>query len=85
VFAARANALLGGRGARVIALFAAQEYVFELVHARVREEQRGVMGRDKRRRGQHAVGAGGKELQKSGSDFAGFHIRITIHHSLFET
>jgi len=57
MLAARADTFLGSRGARIIALFAAQENILELVHARVREEQRGVMGRDERRRGQHAVAA----------------------------
>ena len=42
VFAACAHAFLGGGGAFVIALFQAEEDVFELIHAGVGEEQRGI-------------------------------------------
>jgi hypothetical protein len=39
---------LGGRGPFVVAGFKAKEDVFELVHTRVGEEQRGIVGRDER-------------------------------------
>ncbi len=44
VLAARANALLRGRGPVVIAMFGAEEDVLELVHARIGEEQGRVVG-----------------------------------------
>ncbi len=74
VLAARAHALLGSRGARVVALLAPQENVLELVHARVREEQRRVIRGDKRRGRQDAVAARFEEFQESGSNLVGFHI-----------
>jgi hypothetical protein len=43
VLAAGADALLRGGGAVVVALLGAEEEVLELVHARVGEEQRGVV------------------------------------------
>jgi hypothetical protein len=42
VLAAGADAFLRARGARVIALLAAEEDVLELVHAGVGEEQRRI-------------------------------------------
>ena len=78
MLAARANTFLGSRGARIIALFAAQENILELVHARVREEQRRIVGRDERRRGQHAVAASLKKLQKTGSYLARFHLNCKL-------
>ena len=45
VFAAGADAFLGGGGAVVVAAFEAQENLLELVHAGVGEEQRGVVAR----------------------------------------
>ena len=79
VFAARAHALLGSRGARVIPLLAAQENVLELVHARVREEQRRVIRGDERRGRQDAVGAFFEESQESASYFIGFHVWVPEH------
>ena len=48
VFAAGANAFLRSRGAVVVAGFEAEEDVLELVHARVGEEQRWIVGRYER-------------------------------------
>src|SRR5207249_9306554 len=55
VLASRPDALLGARGAAVVPLLAAGEDVLELVHAGVGEEERRVLGRDKRRGGHAAV------------------------------
>ena len=55
VLAADAHHLLRRRGARVVALLAAEEQVLELVHAGVGEEQRRIVGRDERRAGDDAV------------------------------
>ncbi len=49
VFAARAHALLRGRGARVIAALAAQKHVLELVHAGIGKKQSRVIRRNERR------------------------------------
>ena len=48
MLAAGAHALLRRGGARVVALFDAQEDVLELVHAGVGEQQRRVVGRNQR-------------------------------------
>jgi hypothetical protein len=45
VLAAGAHALLRGRGAGVVALLHAGEDVLELIHARVGEQQRGIVRR----------------------------------------
>ena len=50
VLAARADAFLRSGGPVVVALLEAEEDVLELVHARVREEQRGIVLRDERGR-----------------------------------
>ena len=47
MLAAGAHAFLRRRGARVIALFQAEEDVLELVHSRVGEEQRGIVLRER--------------------------------------
>ena len=49
MFAAGADAFLRGCSAFVVARFEAEEDVLELVHARVGEEQRGIVGRNERR------------------------------------
>src|SRR5438105_2977685 len=49
VLAAGAHAFLGGGGASVVAFLQAKKYVFELIHAGVGEQQRGVVGGDQRR------------------------------------
>ena len=50
VLAAGADALLRRNGSLVIAFFISQKHVFELIHPRVREKQRRVVGRQQRRR-----------------------------------
>ena len=55
VFSAGAHAFLAGGGAFVVALLEAEEDVLELVHARVGEEQRGIVVRHERGAAHHAV------------------------------
>src|SRR6266704_5888807 len=55
VLAARAHAFLCGGRAGVIAFFEAQEHVLELVHPRIREQQRRVAMRHERRAAHAAV------------------------------
>src|SRR5580698_7348058 len=69
VLAAGANAFLRGGGAVVIALFKAEEDVLELVHARVREQERRVVGRDQRGRVDLAVSLLDKEVEEFAADF----------------
>ena len=64
VLAAGPDALLGGDGADVRALLAADEHVLELVHAGVGEEERGVAVRDDRARRHGSVAAGGEEIDE---------------------
>ena len=64
VLAAGADALLRRGGAGVVALLGAKEEVFELVHARVGEQQRGVVGRHQRGRVHAAVPLRLKKAQK---------------------
>src|SRR5689334_24254034 len=52
MLAAGADALLRRRGAHVLALFAPEKSIFELIHARVGEQQRGIV-RGQKRRGAH--------------------------------
>ena len=74
VLAARADAFLRSRGAGVVALFQAEEDVLELVHARVGEQQRGIVLRDERRRVHLAVSLLDEKVQKFAADFgAGQH------------
>jgi len=54
VLAAGADAFLRGGSASVVAGLGAEEDIFELIHARVGEEQCGVVGRNERR-GVHAA------------------------------
>src|SRR6185503_13278497 len=74
VLATRADTLLRRRSAHVLALLGAQERVFELIHARVREQQRRIVGGQERRRTHTGVSLLLKILQKS---FANF---VTSHH-----
>ena len=76
VLAAGAHAFLRGGGARVVALFEAQEDVLELVHAGVGEQQRGVVRGDQRGTAHHAVAARGEEVEKALSDFVTCHVFI---------
>jgi hypothetical protein len=48
VLAAGADAFLSGAGAFVVALFQAEENVFELIHSGVGEKQRGIAVGDER-------------------------------------
>ncbi len=64
VLAAGAYALLRSGGARVVALLRAEKKVFELVHARVGKQQRGVVGRHQRRGVHPAVPLRLKKAQK---------------------
>ena len=76
VLAAGADAFLRAGGARVVALFQAQEDVLELVHARVGEQQRGVVGGHERRAADDAVASFGKKVEKALSDFVTCHGEI---------
>ena len=55
VLAADAHALLRRRGARVVALLAAEEHVLELVHPGVGEQQRRIVAGQQGTAGDHAV------------------------------
>ncbi len=73
VLAAGADALLRGRGAAVGALVETQEHVLELVHARVGEQQRGVVARHHRAGRHDGVALGLEVLQEGLADVCGFH------------
>ena len=64
MLAAGADALLGGGGAAVVAFLAAEEDVLELVHARIGKKEGRVVGRHERGASNHAVFAGGKEVEE---------------------
>ena len=55
VLAARAHALLGGDRTHVVPALVAQEYRFELDHAGIGEQERGILGRHQRRGADHTV------------------------------
>ena len=74
VFTARADALLRGSGAGVIARFEAGEDVLELVHTRIGEQQRGVVGRDQRRAANHAMVIGREEVEEGLADLIPCHV-----------
>ncbi len=69
VFSAGADTFLASGGALVVALFEAKEDVLELIHARVGEEQRGIVVRDERRAAHHAMSALFEIFQKCFADF----------------
>ena len=73
VFAAGADAFLGGGGAGVVALFEALEDLFELIHAGVGEEQRGVVGRQKGAAADEAMPAGVEEVEEALTDIVAGH------------
>ena len=74
VLAACADALLRGSGTAVVAFFQSEENVLELVHARVGEQQRGIVLRDEGRRVHLAVSLLNEKVQKFAADFgAGQH------------
>ena len=75
VLAAGTDALLRRGGARVGPLVKAQEHVLELVHARIGEQQRGVVTRHHGAGGHDGVSLGLKELQEGVADFSGVHAR----------
>jgi hypothetical protein len=66
-------AFLAGGSAPVIALFGAQKHVFELIHPRVGEKQRGVVHRHQRRTPDDPVSVALEELQECASDFVAGH------------
>src|SRR5438552_15291397 len=70
---AGADAFLRAGGAGVVALLLAKEDVLELVHACVRKQQSGVIGRDQRRALHYAVAAFGEKVEKTLSDFVTCH------------
>ncbi len=76
VLAAGAHAFLLGGGARVVALLRAKKEVFELVHAGVGKQQRGVVGRHQRGGVHAAVPLGLKKAQKQ---LANFVSRAVLH------
>ena len=68
MLAADPHALLRGGGPLVVALLPAQEHVLELVHPRVGEQQRRVVGRDERRAGHDPVALRLEVLQEGAAD-----------------
>src|SRR5271165_7306397 len=73
VFAARPYAFLSRRRALVVPLFRAREDVLELIHPRVGEQQRRVVGRDQRRRAHNLVPTLRKVVQKLLADLVTCH------------
>ena len=73
VLAAGADALLGRGGAAVGALVEAQEDILELVHARVGEQERGIVMRHHRAGRDDGMALGLEELQVLLADFGGLH------------
>src|SRR5690348_14375580 len=69
VLAARAHTFLASGGAAVIALFEAEENVLKLIHAGIREEQRGIVRGHERAAADDAVPALFEKPQKHFSDF----------------
>src|SRR5579871_1261281 len=78
VFAAGADAFLGAGGTGVVALFLAEEDVFELVHAGVGEQQSWVVGGHQRRAADHAVAARGEIIEELTADLRPSHWRSLI-------
>ena len=68
MLAAGAHALLRSRGARVVAALQPQKHILELIHPRIGEQQRGIVGRHERRRVHAAVPLRLKELQEGFAD-----------------
>jgi hypothetical protein len=73
VLAARPNALLAGRGPAVVALLLPEKGALELHHARVGEQQRGIVRRYQRRRRHLAVPLGDEVIEKETTDLGGLH------------
>ena len=76
VLAADPHAFLRRRRPLVVAALAAEEQVFELVHARVGEEQRRVVGRHERRAADDAMALAGEVVEEALADRAGRHAAI---------
>jgi hypothetical protein len=79
VLASGADHLLRSGGTRVIALFDAGENVLELVHARVGEEQRRVVGRHQRRAANDAMVVGREEVEERLADLIPCHVSLLWH------
>jgi len=69
VLAPGADAFLASGSAAVIALLEAEKHVLELIHSGVGEEQRRIIGGDKRARADNAMAALLEESQKGFADF----------------
>ncbi len=78
VLAADAHHLLRGRGARVVALLAAEKQVLELVHPGVGEQQRRVVAGDERRARHDAVAVLLEVLQEGRADLVRRHPLYSI-------
>ena len=76
VLAARAQAPLCGRRALVGPGFPAEKHVLELHHAGIGEEQRGIVRRHERARGDGRVALLLEELQELAADFRRLHVSI---------
>ena len=75
VLAARPHATLGGRRAHVRSLVNAEEYVLELDHPGVGEEQRWVVRRNERRAGDVRVPLRDEVLDELAANCGDFHTR----------
>jgi hypothetical protein len=73
VLASRPDALLGGGGPDVLAALLPQEDGLELHHARVREQERGVLDRHEGGRAHHGVAAAAEIVEESRADLAPGH------------
>jgi hypothetical protein len=73
VLATGAHAALGSRGADVRPPFLAEEDVLELHHAGIREQQRRVVARHERARGDDGVAPAGEVIQKFPAYLAALH------------
>ena len=88
MFAARSHAALRRSRAVIGALVLAEKYVFELHHARVGEEQGGVVTGHQRAGGDNLVAVTSKIIEKALADFGaghesllGFEFALFSHHS----
>src|SRR5262249_34848941 len=82
----RAHAFLRRGGARVVALFEAEEHVLELVHLGVGKKQRGIPMRHQRRAAQALVPLALEEAQKHLADLIpaeGFRFGVARRHVCF--
>ena len=76
VLAADTHARLRGRRPPVGALLLAEEHVLELVHARVGEQQRRIVGGHQRRAGDDGVAVRLEVLQEAAANFSRGHLDI---------